>query len=366
MPADGPPLGAARRASGGAASPRLAIVRPALDTTALTAPFGPDEERQLALAARADRPSPLGLLWRALGAGFLALVFTATFLGVLDEWVERGPWPAAFFLLVLCGMAAFVVAISISSLGAARRRRARHLRLERFARDNRLYWMPEGNAPQYPGTIFSVGTTRLVRDRLFAGSGEFFDVGVLQAVTGSGKERRTVEWSYLALRLTRDLPHLVLDSTRDNVLGQSSLPETMHRAQRLSLEGDFDRHFALYCPAGYERDALYVFTPDLMALLIDEAGDFDVEIVDDRMTLFTRRSVDPLDPETWRRYERIMELVLPKARRQTRRYRDERADEGETIALEGRRLRAGVPWSGLAIGVGVLAGWVALRFVLGR
>ncbi|MCD1569827.1 DUF3137 domain-containing protein [Agromyces mediolanus] len=340
-------------------------MRPALDTTALTAPFGPEEERQLALAAKADRPSPLGLLWRALGAGFLALVFTATFLGVLDEWVERGPWPAAFFLLVLCGMAAFVVAISISSLGAARRRRARHLRLERFARDNRLYWMPEGNAPQYPGTIFSVGTTRLVRDRLFAGSGEFFDVGVLQAVTGSGKERRTVEWSYLALRLTRDLPHLVLDSTRDNVLGQSSLPETMHRAQRLSLEGDFDRHFALYCPAGYERDALYVFTPDLMALLIDEAGDFDVEIVDDRMTLFTRRSVDPLDPETWRRYERIMELVLPKARRQTRRYRDERADAGETIALEGRRLRTGVPWSGLAIGVGVLAGWVVLRFVLG-
>lgn len=338
---------------------------PTLDTSALTAPFGQEELRALALAARDDRPTPRRALRQALGTGILALVFTGMLLSMLYEWQRRGPWPAAFVLLALGGLAAFIVAVTFSTARAARQRRERQVRLARFASENGLRWMPAGNAPHYPGTIFSTGSTRTVRDRVYAASGEFFDVGVLQTVTGSGKDRRTVEWSYLALRLTRELPHLVLDSTGDNVLGQSSLPETMHRAQRLSLEGDFDRHFTLYCPEGYERDALYVFTPDLMALLIDEVGAYDVEIVDDRMTLFTRRPIDLLDPETWRRYERIMELVLPKARRQTRRYRDARAEDGEIIAVEGRRLRTGVPWSGIAIGVGVFGGWIVLRLLLG-
>ena len=51
-------------------------------------------------------------------------------------------------------------------------------------------------------------------------------------------------------------------------------------ARRLSIEGDFDEHFALHSPPVSQRDAVYIFTPDLMALLIDETGDFDVEIVD--------------------------------------------------------------------------------------
>ncbi len=49
----------------------------------------------------------------------------------------------------------------------------------------------------------------------------------------------------------------------------------------LELEGDFGKHFELHVPAGYERDALYVLTPDVMQVLIDEAADRRVEIVDD-------------------------------------------------------------------------------------
>ena len=55
----------------------------------------------------------------------------------------------------------------------------------------------------------------------------------------------------------------------------SSAPTCRRRSTRtqvLSLEGDFDRYFTLYCPKEYERDALYVFTPDLMALLDRRGG----------------------------------------------------------------------------------------------
>ena len=46
-----------------------------------------------------------------------------------------------------------------------------------------------------------------------------------------------------------------------------------------TLEGDFDRHFTLYAPDGYGRDALYLLTPDLMSRLIDSARAFDVSLL---------------------------------------------------------------------------------------
>src|SRR5690606_7535742 len=105
--------------------------------------------------------------------------------------------------------------------------------------------------------------------------------GNLRYVTGSGKSRSVHQWGFLAVGLDRRLPHMVLDSRANNrMLGLSNLPAGFRRDQILSLEGDFDRYFTLYCPKEYERDALYVFTPDLMALLIDEAAPYDVEVVD--------------------------------------------------------------------------------------
>ncbi len=71
------------------------------------------------------------------------------------------------------------------------------------------------------------------------------------------------------------------------------------RGQRLSLEGDFDRYFHLSCPAGYERDALYLFTPDVMARFVDNASALEVEIVDDWMFLYSPDELSTLDPTRW-------------------------------------------------------------------
>ena len=87
------------------------------------------------------------------------------------------------------------------------------------------------------------------------------------------------------------LPHIVLDSTGNNSVFGSNLPVTFDADQLLGLEGDFDRHFSLYCPADYERDALYLFTPDIMARFIDNAAVLDVEIVDDWLFLYGKRQV---------------------------------------------------------------------------
>ena len=127
----------------------------------------------------------------------------------------------------------------------------------------------------------------------------------------------------MAIKLDVPLPHIVLDARSNNGLFGSNLPATFDKDQRLSLEGDFDQHFSLYCPEGYERDALYLFTPDIMARFIDNAAALDVEIVDDWLFLYGKREFSGLDPATWAWLFSVVAALLDKFA-QWSRWRDER------------------------------------------
>ena len=111
----------------------------------------------------------------------------------------------------------------------------------------------------------------------------------------------------------------------------------------LSLEGDFDKYFTLYAPREYERDALYVFTPDLMVLLIDRLASYDLEIVDNRLYTYSHKPFNMLDPETHERLASIVQVVGQKATNQTMRYADDRSTPySDIIASGGVRLRRGI------------------------
>lgn len=153
------------------------------------------------------------------------------------------------------------------------------IRLQRFTRINnfRLTMQRGFSTPQQePGTLFHLGTPR-GDQRVVSGTfgGRAFEYGTHTYTTGSGKTETTHEVSFVRLELVRQLPHVVIDG-RKNVL---NLSEGINRSQRLSLEGDFDKYFTVYCPKGYERDVLYFLTPELMQLIIDKDQAYDMEIV---------------------------------------------------------------------------------------
>jgi hypothetical protein len=257
--------------------------------------------------------------------------------------------------------------------------RVRYLRLYRFAVANDLTLATNTEVPDYPGTIFGIGSDRTISERLSRSSAPAVDVGDLRYTTGSGKNRTTHEWGYVAIRLDRMLPQMVLDAKANNFLG-TNLPVSFSRGQVLGLEGDFDRYFTLYCPKEYESDALYVFTPDLMARLVDEAALLDVEIVDDWMFLYSARPFDLADAATLARVFRIVDTVGAKTLDRTERYADSRvADAGKAanagsvlgarmaanvVAPEGRRLQRGVSVVTIAVFVAV-AIYAVLSFLPG-
>ncbi|MFT2712041.1 MULTISPECIES: hypothetical protein [unclassified Clavibacter] len=184
----------------------------------------------------------------------------------------------------------------------------RRCRLKGFADANGFWYDITRHSPDYPGMIFarsSWGESE-IRDRFERRSGPTLDIGDHQRRKLPFLAARVHRWGYVMMRLPVPLPHIVLDSRRNNSLFHSDLPEAVGRHQRVSLEGDFDRHFTLYCPVGAERDALYLFTPDVMARFIDTAAGLDVEIVDDHLFLYSPGGIITTDPAAW---ERLMETV---------------------------------------------------------
>lgn len=152
------------------------------------------------------------------------------------------------------------------------------------------------------------------------------EVGNLATQIPAGRTSTLDTWGYIAVRLDRALPHILLEATASAQDTHGALPVNVDRSQQLSLEGDFDRHFTLFCPKDYETDALYIFAPDLMALLVDQLGGWHVEIVDDWLFVYAPHDfVTGADAALYARIFAVVEVLTAKVTRQTRRYRDDHA-----------------------------------------
>jgi len=349
------------------------------DYSALTAPV---TKAEVAAFRQSARTRPQYSNGSAMVTAIIALVVLAVFAFVVLGFVggivaslSSGYGGVSPLGLIFPGVfIAFFVVIAIligrSLLGSGRWER--WMRLDRFASANGLVFSPTGVDPQYPGAIFQQGRSRTAVDHLQSASGRFLDYGNYRYVTGSGKSQTTHNWGFLALQLDRALPNMVLDSKANNGLfGGSNLPATFSKDQILHLEGDFDNYFTLYCPKEYERDALYVFTPDLMARLIDavsaQAGSpFDVEIVDKWMFVYSSSTFDLRQPAVHERLLGIVDSVGAKTLTQTDRYSDERIGNpaANIVAPQGQRLKRGVS-VGAIILVAVFAVFWAWPFVAG-
>ena len=265
-----------------------------------------------------------------------------------------------FPLIFLCFVVVVIAFVIRAAFGEGGRWH-KWLRLTQFADANGLVFSPADADPQYPGAIFGQGRSRSAVDHMRSAADRFLDYGNYRYVTGSGKNSTTHNWGFMALQLDRSLPHMVLDSKANNGLfGGTNLPAAFTKDQVLQLEGDFNERFTLYCPKQYERDALYVFTPDLMALLIDEVSPFDVEIIDKWMFVYSASAFDMRQPAVHQRLLRIVDMVGAKTLSQTDRYSDERVGDfaSNIIAPQGQRLKRGISIGAIVILVGFAAIWL--------
>lgn len=231
----------------------------------------------------------------------------------------------------------------------------RTVRLKRFAERNGAVFVQNIKDPGYAGMIFEAGHTRKLEESLAFDTG--VELGNYSYVTGSGKNRSVQQYNFARVSLSRNLPHLVLDAKSNNFF-VSNLPSQFDASQRMSLEGDFDKYFSVYAPKGYERDALYVFTPDVMQVLADQGKDFDMEIVGNELFVFRVGKLNLAAKPELEKMLRVINAISAELRDQTRRYQDERAAAVQpgVVAEQGRRLKKGLNWVVIG-GVATVIAW---------
>ncbi len=323
-----------------------------LDYTALNEPLTKEDikafESKTALAAFDTR----------------VMIITTGFFGILVMfgllmWVQTGEAKPDIIPMAATIPAAFILR---SRLQAAVRRRAR---LHKFAFQNDLELFTNTRDPNYAGMIFSSGKIRHINEALRFKDG--IEIGNLTYVSNGSLTSRNSR-AYVKVKLTRNLPHMVLDAKKGDFLKRdlTNSSELFDQSQILSLEGEFDKHFTLHVPRQYERDALYVFTPDVMAALIDHGKEYNIEIVGDELYIYGNKHF-PLDkPEFYEHTLAIINAIKGELLGQTDYYSDERVGNREMnmVADAGWRLKSGFNWNIVTMSLFALVLIVCLTAVL--
>ncbi|GAB3754560.1 hypothetical protein [Microlunatus parietis] len=297
------------------------------DTTALRRPVGDPEvrayRRQLAGRGTATWGSPVPtrriLAWVAVVVG----------LPVAGGQVAVNRFGAPFegaaavsVLIFLVGLVGGLVVLHASGTVGLEPWREQ-LRCREFAAANELECAARTDAANYPGIVFKAGYRRLTEQRIWSTSGPYFEVGLHRYESGHDQQEQQYEWRYLAFPLPGVLPYLMLNARLDETL-PGDLGEFGAADRIQTLDGVMDEHFTLYCRPEDRFDAFYVFTPDVMALLIDHARDLDVEVAADWLFFYSRFRLQVSDPDTWARVAVLEEKVVPliSARSRSHRSRD--------------------------------------------
>ena len=282
------------------------------------------------------------------------MVFVSLFL------LSSGGGASTTVALVMAFFGLIGVIIFFANRGMLRKR----AKLYKFANANGITTLFDRADPPYAGMIFSSGHTRKVIEALSFVDG--VEIGNYKYVTGSGRSRSEHSWGYVRIPLSRQLPHMVLDAKKNNIFKTfTNLPGGFTKDQILQLEGNFNDYFTLYAPKQYEQDAFYVFTPDVMAALIDFGAQYDVEIIDNNLVLYSSNHLPIYSKQYLEGLFTVIGKIGSELRDQTRRYADERVGDKtmNIVAAPGKRLKPGLT-AGAIITFVLIVIWFVGRTIL--
>jgi len=190
-------------------------------------------------------------------------------------------------------------------------------------------------------------SARTTTDYLRAAQPVPFDTAERVFSVGSGEGATLHTTRMVRIPLSAEAPRITLRSRRGGG-ALSALPRVPHGRSELTLEGNFSDVFVVSVPHGYEVDALYLLTPDLMAILLDHASECDLEIIDATLHLYLS-PLDLSDPHELSGFLTVVGVLHERFSRRTALYRDDAAPPvdadayrraGDTLAQGARSIDA--------------------------
>ena len=264
-----------------------------------------------------------------------AFIAAGIFVGAL--FMSGGALVASqgFFLMLLPIIVMLTITIIVTRYAIKNR-----AKLQRFANDNDLYYSANKSTPPYKPIMFNIGHTKnLLNTLVFPNDSVLSEY---QYVTGSGKSRTTHRFTFMQVKLSRKVPHLILDSKS---MKTPAPPAGAYHIQTIKLEGDFHKYFTLYVPKDYQVDALQIFTPDVMNELMEYGKDLDLEFIDNELYIYHRGNVFKNAAKT-REFLIAVSKITDRINRQIKNYRDARIGNvaSDVVHLSGARLKGRGVW----------------------
>ncbi|MGW9112334.1 hypothetical protein [Microbacterium sp. NPDC055683] len=289
------------------------------------------------------------------------LAAVATGMAAATVAVAAGVWAASVSGLLAQAPVIAVVVVGYAALGAWAfiwwaTELGRRVKLASFAWANGWAYADVLEHTRRPGSAF----TRVLRgrERAVVASDDPrlpFELGRHFSLPRGRDEAATVQrpFAFVELPLPRRVPNIVLRNRGRSII--PSLGFGLGNA-RLELEGGFAKRFLLFAPEGYQEDALYIFTPDLMARVLDLGSSAEIELSGDRLFVYLPHRTRFDRPDTMAAVLVLAEELHRRFAARTERYRDDRATPGgPSVALRGQRLAGGgVPLAGIAATAGVV------------
>lgn len=355
----------------------------AFDTSALTRPLSAEEGAEFRRAAASGR---LGrretwVIWAVAAALGIPVAVFGILAAVGLSHADRPDFRQVgmFGVVGLLAGGCFVLLLLATNLpGLLRGQRLvpnrrdfakaqdRLFRVGLFARDNGLVFHRSSADPGFPGLLFARGRDRARLDHLTSDAGLLADAGDLTYRVGSGDDASSSTWQYLAFRLPRPVPHILLATATDEGRPLPIGKHDLGSDQLVRLGEPFDSRFSTFAPDGYAADTFRIFPPNVQAGLMDLPGRYDVELTGRWLFLVGQKGLDLGDAATWRMIEEFQNRVVAPIADPSGAYVDDRvlaspgAPTTPTIAPQGRRLRR-APLYGLLVAAGI-----GLLYLLGN
>ncbi|MDB5258939.1 MAG: hypothetical protein JWO73_147 [Candidatus Taylorbacteria bacterium] len=188
------------------------------------------------------------------------------------------PHPFVLIIMIFIGVSAYSGVYS----------KAKRQFTEEFGASIGFAYIPEADIDSISGKLFETGEDQRISDVL-SGSYKSMPMRIftLYFTVGSGKHSHTYTYTVFEATLAGSVPDILLYSKKQ----WSAVSDFLSGDETIELEGDFNEHFVLRVPKGYEQEAYQIFTPDVMADLIDRAADVSFEFVGNKLYMYAVKTI---------------------------------------------------------------------------
>lgn len=282
------------------------------------------------------------ILFSTFGWLLLAIGVILVVLQIILPKIAPDNNPASWtFAIIAVGIVVLIVTAVAYGRDVARAERI--YKVGRFAWTNGFDFIANLRTPNYPGSVFQQGNSQVIESAIILYDQKaWYEIGSYQYAIGYANAAQNFKYGYIRIQQQRQLPHVVLIGHKDADLRPlKSLMVDFKKQQNFELEGDFYKYFTVYAPHKYEADALYILTPDVMAALVDNAQDYDIEIIDNELYLYRTTPFDLSTEQDIAEALDICRIIGDEVDRQTDYYADQKIDDRSIneITNQGHRLR---------------------------